>query len=178
MQNFLTGLVYFFFQINKPRPFDQVRDAYFTAVLDKPNELTTSDNLGEVSDHKASIQVTLMPRLRQKRQISDWTLKCSKCDRHFVTETLLEKHISLKHPESRAEVTNSMQYEGSNYSRKNGTSSQVSSANGKLRCPVCDRAFINEPLLKQHVSRMHLISTLAGPWPSEESVLNTCYFQK
>ncbi len=168
----------FSFQIDKPKSFDQTTVANFTAVRDKPNEPTTSDNSSEVPTNNASVQVMPMPMLRQHHKISDWKLKCNKCDRHFVTETLLEKHISLKHPESNPGVTVGMLSGSSNSNRKEGTSSQVPSVNKKLRCPICDREFINEPLLNQHVLRTHLHPRHEGPCPSEESVLNTCAIRK
>ena len=84
---------------------DKIRDAYFKAVLEDDKIQPTSDKSARIQSRDPSVEVTLMPRPRKKHQISNWSLKCKKCKRHFVTETLLEKHISLKHPELRSGET-------------------------------------------------------------------------
>ncbi len=156
-----------------------MREAYFQAVLEEDTTQTSSDNSAQVPNDNPSVEVTLMPRLRQIRKLSNWNLKCVKCERDFVTETLLEKHISVKHPVPRTEDSNSVQSNSSKNSKsmakptgisstieelRNEDSSntekltQLTSNNSKLRCPICDRNFINTALLNQHVSRTHLRS--------------------
>ncbi len=168
-------------QREKPNPLDQVREAYFQAVLEEDSTQPSSVNSAQVTNDNPSVEVTLMPRLRQKRKVLDWKLKCVKCERHFVTETLLQKHISVKHPVPRTKDSKSLQ----SYSCENSESigkptgmsltneelsgssgncrntekpTQLTSNNSKLSCPICDRNFINTALLNQHVSRTHLQS--------------------
>ncbi len=87
---------------------DKIRDAYFQAVLQEDKVRPTFGKSAQVKNNHPLVEVTLMPRPRKKHQSSNWSLKCKKCKRHFVTETLLEKHISLKHPKLRSGETKSV----------------------------------------------------------------------